>query len=169
MFNSRYAQGRKEKGQGLVEYSLILLMVAIATVVALAFFGQSLSDTYCSIMTGLAPLTDPPENCGVSVVKPKVIAQGPTYLNLEADINDPDADPDDPYGRIQRVEFYIDTMGGSPVQTEFHHKYCLSGNPGGYPCQNYNTSGLPPGEHLVTIQVYLIDGSIGTATYKYNK
>ena len=168
MLNTRFDQRRKEEGQGLVEYSLILLMVAVATVVAVAFFGLSVKNTYCGIMNEL-PFTDSPENCGASVVKPLVIAEGPNNLNLEADINDPDADPGDPYGRVNRVEFYIDSMGSSPVQIEHHHKYCLSGNSSGQPCSSFDTSGLQAGDHDVTIKVIFNDGSTGTATYTYTK
>ena len=168
MRNTRFDQGRKEEGQGLVEYSLILLMVAVATVAALGFFGHSVKDTYCGIMNEL-PFGGSPEDCGVSVVKPLVIAEGPNNLNLEADINDPDADPDDPYGRVNRVEFYIDSMGSSPVQIEHHHKYCLSGNASGQPCHNFDTSGLQAGDHIVTIKVLFNDGSTGTTTYTYSK
>ncbi len=96
MFITQFFHGGKEEGQGLVEYSFILLLVAIGTLVALVFLGQSIRETYCDIMVGLAPLTEPPENCGVFVVKPKVNYRGPNNLNQEAEINDPEADPDHP-------------------------------------------------------------------------
>ena len=169
MFINRLFHGRKEEGQGLVEYSFILILVAIGTLVTLVFLGQSIRETYCHIMVGLAPLTEPPENCGDFVVKPKVNYRGPNNLNLEAEINDPEADPNQPYKRVQRVDFYIDTLGSSPVQSEYHHRYCLSGNPEGQPCHNYDTSGLPPGEHLITIKVHFNDGSTSSTTYKYTK
>jgi hypothetical protein len=60
-------------------------------------------------------------------------------------------------------------LGSSPVQREYHHRYCLSGNADGQPCHNYDTSGLPPGEHLITIKVFFIDGSMSSTTYNYNK
>jgi hypothetical protein len=169
MFNTQIFQGGKEGGQGLVEYSFILILVAIGTIATLVFLGQSIRDTYCHIMVGLAPLTEPPENCGYFVVRPKVNYRGPNNLNLEAEINDPDADPDHPFERVERVDFYIDTLGSSPVQSEYHYRYCLSGNIDGQPCHNFDTSGLPPGEHLITIEVQFIDGSTSSTTYKYTK
>jgi Flp pilus assembly pilin Flp len=36
----------KEKGQGLVEYALLLALLALAVVAALFFFGQSLIGYY---------------------------------------------------------------------------------------------------------------------------
>ncbi len=38
------------KGQGLVEYALILLLVALVIIVGLAFFGKTVSYLYTNIM-----------------------------------------------------------------------------------------------------------------------
>ena len=38
--------GREEKGQGLVEYSLIITLVATAVIIALISFGNSLNGPY---------------------------------------------------------------------------------------------------------------------------
>ena len=43
-----------QRGQGLVEYALILLFVSIAVVVALAMMGGSLGEVYTSIQSTLA-------------------------------------------------------------------------------------------------------------------
>ena len=42
------------KGQGLVEYALILVFVAIVVVAALTIFGPTLGNTYSSII-GMFP------------------------------------------------------------------------------------------------------------------
>ena len=42
------------KGQGLVEYALILVFVAIAVIVALTILGPTLGNTYSSII-GMFP------------------------------------------------------------------------------------------------------------------
>ena len=42
-----------ETGQGLVEYSLILLLVALALIVVLSIFGRDLSDVYSNIIDNL--------------------------------------------------------------------------------------------------------------------
>jgi Flp pilus assembly pilin Flp len=48
MFSTR-RKFHGEKGQGLVEYSLILLLVAVAAVGALGVFGVSVSSVYTTI------------------------------------------------------------------------------------------------------------------------
>ena len=43
----------KETGQGLVEYALILLLVALAIIVILSIFGSALADTYGGIYSNI--------------------------------------------------------------------------------------------------------------------
>ena len=169
MFFSRFSKGRKEGGQGLVEYSLILLLIAMAVFISLVFFGQSVRDTYCKIIIGLAPLTDPSEACSNPFITLRPHSQGPNHLNLEAEVVVPDDDPDDPYGTIDRVEFYIGDTNGSPVSTEHFYRYCLGGGPNGMPCQNFDTSGLPPGDHTFIVIVYETDGNSSTSEFTYHK
>ena len=169
MFFHRLILGRKEGGQGLVEYSLILILIAMVVFMSLVFFGQSVRDAYCQIIIGLAPLTDPSEACSEPIVTLRPLSQGPNHLNLEAEIYDPDGNPDDPYGTIDRVEFYIDDTNGSPVQTEYHHRYCLSGNSGGEPCHNFDTSDLSPGDHTFIVIVYDTEGNSHSSTYRYHR
>ncbi|MEE8356048.1 MAG: pilus assembly protein [Anaerolineales bacterium] len=42
-----------ESGQGLVEYALILLLVALALIVLLTVFGSEVSDVYSNIIENL--------------------------------------------------------------------------------------------------------------------
>jgi Flp pilus assembly pilin Flp len=42
-----------ETGQGLVEYSLILLLVALALIVVLSIFGSDLADVYSNLIDNL--------------------------------------------------------------------------------------------------------------------
>ena len=44
----------KEKGQGLVEYALILVMVAIVVIAALALLGPMIGNAFSNINTSLA-------------------------------------------------------------------------------------------------------------------
>lgn len=39
-----------EYGQGLVEYALILLLVALALIIVLSIFGTELADVYSNII-----------------------------------------------------------------------------------------------------------------------
>ncbi|MBN2500041.1 MAG: pilus assembly protein [Anaerolineales bacterium] len=41
------------KGQGLVEYALILTFVAVVVVIILAFFGPAISGVFSNIIAGL--------------------------------------------------------------------------------------------------------------------
>ena len=41
---------RAFKGQGLVEYALILVMIALVVIVAMAIFGSRLGETYSNIV-----------------------------------------------------------------------------------------------------------------------
>ena len=47
------ARADRDEGQGLVEYSLILLLVALAVLAALGVFGGSLGVIYTFIMASL--------------------------------------------------------------------------------------------------------------------
>lgn len=43
-----------ENGQGLVEVSLVIVLVAVMALVSVATFGDSLSDTYCTIAEAIS-------------------------------------------------------------------------------------------------------------------
>ena len=158
-----------ERGQGLVEYALLLILIALGVVVMLALFGQSVSDTYCRISFELSIATGTSGGCSAPRISLRPHSEGPSHLNLEAEVVDPDGDPDDPYGAIDRVEFYIDDTSSGPVQTEHHYRYCLSGNPSGLPCGNFDTSGLSPGDHVIIVIAYDDDGNSTTNKYNYRR
>lgn len=42
-----------EKGQGLVEYALILTFVAVVVIIILVFFGPTISNVFSDIIAGL--------------------------------------------------------------------------------------------------------------------
>ncbi|MFH1446708.1 MAG: Flp family type IVb pilin, partial [Chloroflexota bacterium] len=44
---------RQEKGQGLIEYALIILLIAIVVIAALTFLGPQIAAVYDSITTAL--------------------------------------------------------------------------------------------------------------------
>jgi pilus assembly protein Flp/PilA len=43
----------KKKGQGLVEYALILVLIAIVVILILTFLGGKVNDVFSSIGSGL--------------------------------------------------------------------------------------------------------------------
>jgi pilus assembly protein Flp/PilA len=40
---------KKEQGQGMVEYSLIILLIALVVIAVLTLFGEALSSTFSKI------------------------------------------------------------------------------------------------------------------------
>ena len=44
---------RREEGQGLVEYALILVLIAIVIIVILTFLGNQVNSTFSKIGSGL--------------------------------------------------------------------------------------------------------------------
>lgn len=46
-------EAMKEKGQGLVEYALILVLIAIVVIVILTFLGGQVNKTFSQIGSGL--------------------------------------------------------------------------------------------------------------------
>jgi len=47
---------KQEKGQGLVEYALIILLIALAVIGSLVIFGQGVDGLYSDIVSELAAL-----------------------------------------------------------------------------------------------------------------
>jgi pilus assembly protein Flp/PilA len=46
-------ENMKKKGQGLVEYALILVLIAIVVIVILTFLGNQVNSTFSEIGSGL--------------------------------------------------------------------------------------------------------------------
>jgi pilus assembly protein Flp/PilA len=53
MLKERRFEMYTDTGQGLVEYSLILLLIALVLIVILSIFGSELSDVYSNIIDNL--------------------------------------------------------------------------------------------------------------------
>lgn len=50
---------RSERAQGLLEYAIILVLVAVAVVVVLGLFGEDLGQTYQNLIDQLRDVLDP--------------------------------------------------------------------------------------------------------------
>ena len=48
-----YLSKKKEKGQGLVEYALILVLVAVIVLAVMVITGSTISTVYCSVVVAL--------------------------------------------------------------------------------------------------------------------
>ena len=160
----------QEEGQGLVEYGLVLVLVAVVIIIILMLLGDSVKNTYCRTVHQIAPEADISEPCQAPIVMPQMVGSGANFINIEAEIYDPDGNQSNPYAAITKVEFYLDSTESNPVQTENHYRYCLGGGPNGAPCRNYNLPGsLPNGRHTIIILAYDSDGNVGRANYSFTK
>ncbi len=45
------SRSRREEGQGLVEYGLIILLIALIVLIALTVFGQTVSSLYSQVVS----------------------------------------------------------------------------------------------------------------------
>ena len=139
------------KGQGLVEYALILVLVAIVTIIVVALLGEQIQSVFCEALISLGPNAPDVQACAA----PHVQCTGDTHatgpITLEAIVTDAQGD-----STITHVEFYID---GSLSRNEDSPRYCLGG--GGATCNTYNVSSLGSGNHTVTAIAYDNDGNTG--------
>lgn len=56
-FSDRFRRRSGQRGQGMIEYALILILIAIAAVIAVTVLGQQTSDSFGSVTAGLAGST----------------------------------------------------------------------------------------------------------------
>ena len=52
--NTAMLFSRNEKGQGMVEYALIIVLVAVVLIIVLALVGSQISNVFSRIISGLA-------------------------------------------------------------------------------------------------------------------
>lgn len=55
MLNSLVRLFKDEEGQGLVEYALILVLIAIVVIVAVTALGKKVENTFVNVNEGLTP------------------------------------------------------------------------------------------------------------------
>lgn len=61
---SSFYRRRAEKGQGLVEYALILVLVAIVVIVIMALLGTTIRDSFADIQCNLKYVSSAPYGAG---------------------------------------------------------------------------------------------------------
>jgi Flp pilus assembly pilin Flp len=133
-----------ERGQGLVEYSLILVLAAVVVIMVLGFFGERIKNFYCEVVLSIAPNIDAPAcngvnaTCHVKSVSPLQMTASASSLKGE---------------KISKVVFFIDDR---PYNTEYYVEYCLQGGDG--PCDTYTG---PRGKHTFTAVAYDAAGNSG--------
>lgn len=135
-----------ERGQGLVEYALILMLVGIVVIIALALFGDAVRGQYCEIVYSV----DPNADVGVcNTVDVDCIVTSSNPFQMRAQVNGGVA--------VERVSFYVD---GKLVNEEYQGWYCLGAGDG--PCQDYTNSG----SHTFTAIAHTEDGETGQCSIK---
>jgi Flp pilus assembly pilin Flp len=139
----------RERGQGLVEYALILVLVGLVVIVSLVIFGDRLQKTYCQAVYSLDPNVDAPF-CEALSVSCQVQTSSP--FRLEAVVTDMAGDDN-----ITRVQFFVDDH---LYNTELYYKYCLQ-NGDGPLCDPYLGA---HGKHKFSAVAYDADGHTGTCT-----
>jgi hypothetical protein len=139
-----------ERGQGLVEYALILALAAIAVIVVLGLFGERIRNFYCEAVLSIAPDVDAPA-CNQINVTCNLSGKSGNNVYMDAIVVDK-AGKDDVYS----VDWYDN---GKYVRTEYQVKYCLgSGND---PCDPYKAS---DGAHKFSAVAKDAEGNTGTCT-----
>lgn len=80
---------KNEEGQGLVEYALILALVAVVSIVALALVGPAINDVYCDTIVELGGSCDsgeeeaadePPARIEGDAARTQYCAERPGYV-----------------------------------------------------------------------------------------
>lgn len=146
-----------EKGQGLVEYALILVLVSVAVILILTVAGESIAQLFCKIVTQLDPNATAPicEKISVSCNGSK---NGNT-VNVEATASNLKQGDS-----IDYVTFYVD---GTVNNTERVSRYCLG--QGDANCQPLNINNLSPGTHTVKAAVFTKNGATGTCEFTFTR
>jgi pilus assembly protein Flp/PilA len=142
-FISRIKKQRdKGKGQGLVEYALILVLVAIVVIAIVTIFGQTLSQTYCTVVVSLNKGTNTTFNsrsttCGKPIVSCEMGSLSGGSLKLEAVVFDPDKPRSMTLTQAIDVQFYKNGVANGTVEQE--ERFCLgnsSVDPDHLPCSS---------------------------------
>ena len=153
---------RRQKGQGLVEYALILVLVALVVIGSMALVGKQVAATFCSIVLQIGGTV--PAGIANSCSGPQIafsgISNGQTTaspITVEAVLTDPKTGST--ITNAQSVLFYLD---GNLVTSEFTYKYCLGGG-------NSSCGSLAVAQGTHTLKAVGIDSSnkTGTATITF--
>jgi len=150
----RRKRTRFEKGQGLVEYALILVLVAVVAIIILGLLGEQVQSIFCDIVLTFGDSAPEIEACEA----PRVVCSGASngqVFNGGVPLEGVVTDNNGPES-IARVEFYVD---GHLTQTEYVFHYCLVGMD--EPC---TARSLSPGTHTLEIKAYDVDGYEGTCS-----
>lgn len=139
-----------EKAQGLVEYALIMILVAMVVIAAAALFGQEVRASYCKIVVSVDPSAEPP-GCNQLAVACVIQGTPPGNLTWEASVDDSVGEDD-----VDYVQFYVD---GTLAHSESRPRYCfISGDSA---CNPFSPSMWGSGQHNLVAIAYDKEGNMG--------
>jgi pilus assembly protein Flp/PilA len=135
-FLSRLKRKDRE-GQGLVEYALILVLVAIVVIAILTLFGQAVANTYCGVVYTLHSGSKPVKICKAPIVTCVATNTSSTFA-VEAKVMDPDAPAPATPGNYNSqgmiVQFYVNDQtqlrDGDFLDYEDDYNYCFKAGAG---------------------------------------
>ena len=113
----------EERGQGLIEYALILSLIAVVILVALVVVGSAVNTAYCQVISQFPGAEDPCEEklIDVVVITKAEYDSGSQELHLDATSNG-DYDP--------AVTLTVSPGGVMEARSHhYHRKYFLPGCP----------------------------------------
>jgi pilus assembly protein Flp/PilA len=157
MSSSQWVMGR---GQGLVEYALILALVAIVVIGVLAAAGQGIQNVFCDILIKLGGTAPDIGACAAPRITLTGISNGATVTGpivVEAIIQDNKGLG----ANIQYVRFYVD---GVQVADEHIYRYCLGG--GDASCNSYTPS---CGTHTLHVVAADADNNTGEVSITFTR
>lgn len=117
---------RKQRGQGLIEYTMVLALIALLVLGAFALYGDKLGDTWCRLAVILSAVSDspPPASCTKPVITWRIGPAPPGQLNLEAMVLDPDKPANMTLSDDIDVSFLRNDMF---LQRDEAERFCLGG------------------------------------------
>lgn len=164
MHTSTHRRGKRrvlERGQGLAEYALILVLVAVVTILIVTVLGEQIQQVYCDVLLGLGSAAPEVEACEAPRVTCVGVPDGATVsgpIVVEAVVTDNDGP-----SAIQQVDFYVDN---NHIRTEYYYRYCLGGWDD--PCNSYPAHHLSNGPHTIRAVALDVDGYTGECTLTIN-
>jgi Flp pilus assembly pilin Flp len=146
---------KSKKGQGLVEYALILVLAAIVVIVIVSLTGKQIAVKMCDVVIGIGgKAPDGIEACRAPRVTIQGLAGGQTVggaIYVEAVVKNNRGLVTSTDHSVE-VDFYIDN---TLIRTEGIYRFCLGGGsdsscaaPVGTP---YSTTGLSNGTHTFRV------------------
>jgi pilus assembly protein Flp/PilA len=167
----RFGDRDKRKGQGLVEYALILVLVSIVVIAILTLFGDAVANSYCSVIYALNQGQNPPKVCHSPMLTCSVQQASANNFSLEAKVIDPDASPTGGvagnYNGEISIQFYVNDQprlrgASSDLAAEITYHYCFPGG-NSADCDDVTTGQVVRGDVVKAIATDK-DGHTGTCS-----